>query len=108
MSNPKTRQTCQASLLKITGVIGGVVTSKDKTKAMPSPLIEKNPARMIKNLIETGVIGGVVTLKDKTAEAKPPCQYDFKKEFLRLPYKTKYVLFLSTSLEQHITSASLQ
>ena len=37
----------------------------------------------------TRIIGGVVTLNDKAAEAKPSCQSNFKKEFVRLPYKTK-------------------
>ena len=41
----------------------------------------------------TGVIGGVVTPEDKVAETKPPCEHDFKKEFVRLPYKTKCKMY---------------
>ena len=39
------------------------------------------------------MIGGVVTPKDKAAEVKPPCQQDFLKEFVRLPYQTKYKMY---------------
>ena len=35
----------------------------------------------------TKVLGGVVTPKYKASEAMPPCQHDFKKEFVRLPSK---------------------
>ena len=47
---------CQASLLKITYIISGVVTPKDKTKPMPSPLAgkKKKTIRMINNHIELG------------------------------------------------------
>ena len=58
MPHLKTRQTCQAPLLKITGVLSGVVTPKDKTKAMPSPL-----AKRLNQV--TGVISVDVTPKGK-------------------------------------------
>ena len=64
MSHPKTRQKCQAPLLKISGVISGVVTPKDKAKAMPSPL-----AKWFNQV--TGVISGDVTPKDETKMSSP-------------------------------------
>ena len=39
-ATPKDKKKCQA-LLKLSGVINGVVTSKYKAKAMPSLLAEK-------------------------------------------------------------------
>ena len=77
-----------------TGVINGGVTPKDKTKAMPSHLTgKKKKNKNDKQPYWTGVIGGVVTPKAKAAEAKSLCQHDFKKEFVRLPYKTKYKMY---------------
>ena len=64
MSHPKTRQTCQDPLLKITGVISGVVSPKDKTKAMPSPL-----AKRLNQV--TGVISGDVAPKGKANMSSP-------------------------------------
>ena len=57
MSHPNPSEKCQAPLLKITGVISGVVTRKEKTRAMPSPVARaKNKAtRIIKNFIELGL-----------------------------------------------------
>ena len=55
MSLPKKIRKCQAPLLKITGVISGTVTPKDKTKAVPSPLAEKKAIKMRNNLIELGL-----------------------------------------------------
>ena len=86
---------CQASLLKITDIISGVVTPKDKTKPMPSPLAgkKKKNNKNDKQSYWTWLIGVVVTAKEKAPEAKPSCQHDFKKEFVRLPYKTKYKMY---------------
>ena len=67
MSHTKTRQKCQAPLLKMTGVISGVVTPKDKATAMPSPL----PKRL--NQV-TGVISENVTHKQKTNMSSPLAQ----------------------------------
>ena len=58
MSHPKTRQTCQAPLLKMTRVISGVVKPKDKTKAKPSPF-----AKRLRQV--TGVISGDITPKTR-------------------------------------------
>ena len=54
----KTRQKCQAPMLKITGVISGIDIPKDETKAIPSPL-----AKRLNQV--TGLIPGDVTPKDK-------------------------------------------
>ena len=67
MSHPKTQQKCEAPLLKITEVISGVVTPKEKAKAMPSPL-----AKRLNQV--TGVISGDVTPKDKTKMSSPLAQ----------------------------------
>ena len=63
MSHPKTRQTCQAPLLKITGIMSGVVTPKDKTKSMSSPLAENNWSNE----------WGRYTQRQDKINAKPPC-----------------------------------
>ena len=77
-------------MLKLTRVISEVDTPKDKSKAMPSPLAGKKSNKNDKQPYWTEVIGGVVTPQDKAAKAKLPWQNDFfKKQFVRLPYKTK-------------------
>ena len=92
--HPKARQKqCQAPLLRliqVTGVIRGDVSPKDKTRAMPNPLAKRKKTKNDKQPYWTGVIAAVVTPKDKATKAKPPCQHDFKNEFVRLSYKTKY------------------
>ena len=90
MLHPKRRLKTQAPLFKNAGVVSGVVTCQDKTKAMPNHLAEKKSNKNDNQPSGTRVIGGVVTLNDKAAEAKPSCQSNFKKEFVRLHYKTKY------------------
>ena len=105
-------------LNQVTGVISEDATTKDKTK-ISSPLAQSNwgnkwgcytqrqdkvnaqtPSPLLKksNKNDTqpywiGVIDGVITPKHKAAAAKPPCQYNFKIEFVRLPYKTKYKMY---------------
>ena len=67
MSHPKIRQKCQAPLLKITGVISGVGTPKDKTKAMSSPLTSKKRAtRMITILLNWGYRWGCYTQRQRS------------------------------------------
>ena len=88
MSHPKTRQKCQAPLLKISGVRSRVATPKDKAKAMPSPLAKwfnqvtgvisgdvtpKDYTKTSSPLLKiTGIISGVVTPKDKTKPMPSP------------------------------------
>ena len=61
---------------------------QDKSNAKPLART-KEATRMINNLTELELQVG--SLHPKTAaEAKPPCQHDFKNEFARLPCKTKY------------------
>ena len=56
-----------------------MVTLKDKTKAMLSAFAGKKTNTVDKQPYWTRVIGGIVTPKDKAAEAKCPCQCNFKK-----------------------------
>ena len=86
----KTRNKSLAPLLKLTRVISEVDTPKDKSKAMRSPLAGKKSNKNDKQPYRNEVIGGVVTPQDKAAKATPPWQNNlFKKQFVRLPYKTK-------------------
>ena len=66
MSHPKTRPKCQAPLLKMTGVVSGVVTPKDIAKKIPSTL-----AKRLNHV--TWVISGDVTPKGKTKMSNPLC-----------------------------------
>ena len=90
----KTRNKSLAPLLKLTRVISEVDTPKDKSKAMRSPLAGKKSNKNDKQPYRNEVIGGVVTPQDKAAKATPPWQNNlFKKQFVRLPYKTKQKMY---------------
>ena len=71
----------------------GALHPKTRQKQCQATLLERKKNKNDKQLYWTGVIGGVVTPKAKAAEAKSLCQHDFKKEFVRLPYKTKYKMY---------------
>ena len=89
----KTRNKSLAPLLKLTRV-SEVDTPKDKSKAMRSPLAGKKSNKNDKQPYRNEVIGGVVTPQDKAAKATPPWQNNlFKKQFVRLPYKTKQKMY---------------
>ena len=63
---------------------------KTRQEQCQTPLLKEKKNKNDKQPYWTGVIAAVVTPKDKATEAKPPCQHDFKNEFVRLSYKTKY------------------
>ena len=56
---------------------GGYTQRQDKSNA--KPFAGKKTNTVDKQPYWTRVIGGIVTLKDKAAEAKCPCQCNFKK-----------------------------
>ena len=72
----------------------GLLHPKTRQNQCQAPLLErKKKNKNDKQPYWTGVIDVVVTAKEKAPEAKPSCQHDFKKEFVRLPYKTKYKMY---------------
>ena len=62
MPHPKTRLKCQAPLLKMTGVISGVVTPKEKTSYAMPPFYKEKNNKNDKQTYSPGDIGGVVVL----------------------------------------------